>query len=393
VNPAVDGLPEAQERIAQLEAEVLELRRQLSDRTDALFTMGGFKASALPPATFTIAGLEEQVLVVDEGGLIRYVNSGMATLLGGDGKQALLRSPLARWDGQGMLPRGLLTALVEAARTASGTLVSEHEFSHWIAPSSSIGVNSAPTPMILRFVAHRLEHSVQVVAQDVTRLRLIERSFARYVAPEVIGQLLALHPDELMRVQRRTVTLLFTDLRGFAAICESLAPSSVCELLNAHYEVDCVIGCNGTVDKLMGDSLMAVFGAPQDQADFAVRALATASAMQRRHSEWLRGQSPGAPAPGLGIGLATGEVVVGNVGTPQLMDYTAIGLVVSLAARLCHAAHSGQVLIDVPTYQAAKAQLAVGGTLELPRLSFEPAGSMRFKNISALVEVLSVRGG
>jgi class 3 adenylate cyclase len=386
--------PEAA-RIAELEAEVERLRLQLSAQTDALFTMGGFKVSEMPPTNFTIAGLEERVLVVDSENNIRYANTGMAELLGAEDKHDLLRAPLSRWDASGKLHRGMLTALVDATRAAARTLVSEHEFSHWLAPTSSIGVHTIPQSMVLRFVSYRTEGSVQIVVQDISRLRLIERSFARYVAPEVIGQLLSLHPDELMRVQRRTVTVLFSDLRGFTALCESLAPAAVCTLLNRHFEdaVDAVILHRGTVDKLMGDSLMAVFGAPQDLPDFAVRALAAARAMQQSHKEWMRVQGDNTAPPGLGIGLATGEVVVGNVGTPQLMDYTAIGLTVSLASRLCHAAHAGQVLIDVSTYNEAKRQLRSGTALDLPRLSFQPAGSMRFKNVNAPVEVISVTDG
>jgi len=380
------------QRIEELEAEVARLRRALDQRTNALFTVGGFKATNLPPTNFTISGLDERVLVVDEDGLIRYANSGMAELLGAADKHDLLRSPLSRWDGHGMLTSGLLTALVEAARSTNDTLVSEHEFSHWPAPRESIGPQTVPVATVLRFVAHRTEGSVQIVAQDVTRLRLIERCFARYVAPEVIGELLALPPDELMKVQRRTITVMFTDLRGFTTVCENLAPAAVCEMLNQHFEVlvDCVRTCRGTVDKLMGDSLMAVFGAPQDQPDFAVRAMAAAATMQQCHDKWLAHLSESFPKPGLGIGLATGEVVVGNVGTLQLMDYTAIGLSVSLASRLCHSAHAGQTLIDVATYKTARRQIDAGSKVELPRLSFKPSGHMRLKNISQPVEVLSV---
>jgi len=379
------------QRVIELEAENERLRRELSDRTEAMLSVAGFSRSALPPANFTIAGLEERILLLDAEGLIRYVNSGMAQLLGAQDKSEVLRSPLAQWDGRGLLPRGLLPAFAQAARNYQSTLVTEQEIASAALPGSAAQQDQQPA--MLRFVAHCLDGKVQIVIQDVTQLRKIESSFARYVSPDIISQLLSLPPAELMRVQRRSVSVMFTDLRGFTRLCEQLEAGAVSSLLNSHFEqmVAAVHSYGGTVDKLMGDGMMAVFGAPLPQPDFALRALAAGLAMQERHARWLQQQGQlNQPTPGLGIGIATGEVVVGNIGAPERLDFTAIGLVVSLSARLCSAAESGQLIAETQTYRTAKEQLKQGATIAVPRMEFAPSGSLQLKNISAPVEVVSV---
>lgn len=379
------------QRIVELEAELAQLRRELSERTDALVSVAGFSRSALPPAKFTIAGLEERVLLVDADGLIRYVNSGMAQLLGAGDKAELLRTPLASWDGRGRVPRGLLPAFVQAARNYQSTLVSEQELP--TAEDSSQPAANSRT-QVLRFVANCSEGRVQVVVQDVTQLRNVERSFARYVSPDVISQLLELPAAELMQVQRRRVSVMFTDLRGFTRVCEQLPAAEVSSLLDSHFElaVGAVHEFGGTVDKLMGDGMMAIFGAPLPQADYSLRCLAAALALQDRHLQWLcRQQETGQPAPGLGIGIATGEVVVGNIGAPERLDFTAIGLVVSIAARLCAAAETGQILAETQTYRMARDEMKTGASISVPRMEFAPAGSLQLKNVSFPVEVVNVR--
>lgn len=381
------------QRVLELEAEVERLRRELSDRAEAMLSVAGFSRSALPPANFTIAGLEERVVLVDGAGLIRYLNSGMAQLLGSADKNEVLRTPLLQWEGRGALPRGLLPAFVQAARNYQSTLVTEQE----IPVEAPAGADEAPAPpTVLRFVAHCTGDKVQVVVQDVTQLRRVEQSFARYVSPDVISQLLALPPGELMRVQRRRVSVMFTDLRGFTRLCEQLEPAAVSVLLDSHFEemIAAVHAHGGTVDKLMGDGMMAVFGAPLPQADYSLRALSAGLSMLERHERWIERQTrEGLPTAGLGIGMATGEVVVGNIGAPERLDYTAIGLVVSLAARLCSAAESGQFIVETQTYRSAKEQMKQGATIAVPRMEFAPSGALTLKNISAPVEIVSVRAG
>lgn len=379
-------------QLAELKAEVERLRAAAAQQGTALLTIGGAQESSLPPSNFTIHGLEELVLLVDARGCIAYCNSGMAALLGNPDKHALLRLPLADYD-TGPLGAGFFTALAQSAAKSERTVVVERSVAATLLAMLDEPSAVPVAERVLRFVAHPVEGRVQVVVQDVTQLRWLERSFSRYVSPEVITQLMAVPAEDLQRVERRVVSVVFTDLRAFTRVCEELPAAEVTQLLNSHFAqlIAAVREYGGTVDKLIGDSLMAVFGAPLNQADFTVRALAAALSMQERHTRWSQEQlKQGKPAPGLGIGMATGEVVVGNIGAIERMDYTAIGLTVSVAHRLCQAAAPGQVLTEPQTYDAAKGQIAAVAKLDVPWMSFESAGTMQLKNLTVPVKVLSV---
>jgi len=402
----LDDTQDAQ-RIVQLEAEVAQLQAQLKTQNQALLTIGGAEHSSLPASDFSILGLEECILLVDEACRVRFVNSEMARLLGYADKHAVLRQHLSAVDS-GPLGHGFLHTLCEAARQSSQTTILERSFTTLAPHSSALGLRE---PATLRFICHSQEKRVQIVVQDVTKLRWLERSFSRYVSPEVITQLMTMPQESLLAVQRVHVTTLFTDLRGFTTVCEGLGPDEACTLLNEHFE--CVVRpvkeLEGTVDKFIGDSMMAVFGAPLVVPDHALRALSAALKMQVRHAEWMtERRARGQAVAEMGIGIATGNVVVGNVGTPERMDYTVLGRAVIIAHRLCSAAKGGEVLTEKTTYEAARAQLQEqqarqqiqdssiirsGPALSLPHISFEPAGQMPFKNIAAPVDVIRVTTG
>jgi adenylate cyclase len=144
------------------------------------------------------------------------------------------------------------------------------------------------------------------------------------------------HPPELGGA-RREATMLFSDVRGFTSMSEKLTAHEVVEILNEYLTqmVDVVLLHDGTLDKFVGDAVMAVFGSPMDQSDAELRAVSTAWYMHLRHEalkeKWVRdGKVPFE----IGIGVNTGEVVAGNMGSPQRMEFTVIGDNVNLAARL-----------------------------------------------------------
>ena len=403
-NPSVaPGLNPAS-RVAELEAEVDRLQSLLAEQVGQLFNLGEAAQSALPPSNFTIAGLEERVLLVDAEGSIRYANSGMAELLGAPDKHVLLRTSLAQWEGVGALPRGFLSGLVEATRTRQQTLVSEHEFplGHGLGLTAGSATASEPGSgqqrVKLRLIASPVEGRVQVLVQDVTYLRWIEHSFKRYVSKEVLELLLAVPPDQLRRVERRQVSVLFTDLRGFSKLCQEEEPDSVCILLNQHFQhvVEVIQRHKGTVDKLIGDSVMAIFGAPLVTGQHALQALLAAVDILRTHDEWVeRRVAAGWPTLAVSIGIATGEVVVGNVGTEERMDFTVLGHTVNLASRLVGEAKPGQLLTEPATHRAASKSIAeLGGSgkaADLPHMGFSAIGTLHLKNITEPVEVLAVR--
>jgi adenylate cyclase len=182
--------------------------------------------------------------------------------------------------------------------------------------------------------AYASERSVALVSDVAAEHQRRER-LGRYFSPEVAA-LLAERSDDDPGSETREVTVLFSDLRDFTALSERLSGSEVVALLNECHErmVDVVFAHGGTLDKYLGDGLMAYFGAPVAQPDHAERAVRCALAMQERLAELNRSRAAsGGGALRMGIGVHTGTVVLGNIGARRRREYTAIGDTVNVAAR------------------------------------------------------------
>jgi adenylate cyclase len=167
--------------------------------------------------------------------------------------------------------------------------------------------------------------------------RRIQAVFGLYVAPDVLRTLLA-HPDAIrLGGERRRLTVLFSDIRSFTAISEGLPPEDLVGWLNEYFthQVDVIRAHRGTVDKFIGDAVMAFWGAPLPEEE-QERMAATCAAEMIRSARRLAAswRERGGPPLAIGVGLATGDAVVGNVGAEQLRGYTAIGDTVNLASRL-----------------------------------------------------------
>jgi class 3 adenylate cyclase/CHASE2 domain-containing sensor protein len=167
--------------------------------------------------------------------------------------------------------------------------------------------------------------------------RRIKSAFSKYVAPDVVEGLVA-DPSRLkLGGEKREISVLFSDLAGFTSLSETMDPQELLSLLNEYLDamVDIVHEESGTLDKYIGDAIMALYGAPNSLADHAARACRTAVRMQRRLAEldamW---REQGRPALHMRIGINTGTPVVGNIGGEKRFDYTALGDSVNLAARL-----------------------------------------------------------
>ena len=169
------------------------------------------------------------------------------------------------------------------------------------------------------------------------KARQVRKAFAHYVSPEVVAELVADPERVALGGEVRELTVLFSDLRGFTTLSEGLSPDALGELLNEYFTAMTarVFDQQGTLDKFIGDALMAVFGAPLQQPDHARKACLTALAIvQELENLNARWQAQNRPAVKCGVGLNTGPVKVGNFGSRERFDYTVIGENVNLASRL-----------------------------------------------------------
>lgn len=165
----------------------------------------------------------------------------------------------------------------------------------------------------------------------------IRNAFQHYVTPTVVDQMLETIDALKLGGERRVLTALFTDIRDFTGIAESMTPEDLVQFLNEFFTAMSmtVLAYEGTIDKYMGDSIMAFFGAPVAQVDHAMRACKTALDM-RSHLQELQAawQTRGLPSINIGVGVNSGEMSVGNMGSEELFDYTIMGDHVNLASRL-----------------------------------------------------------
>ncbi len=224
------------------------------------------------------------------------------------------------------------------------------------------------TGIVYNFIAERQDR------QRVTRI------FSRYVAPQVVTEILDTGEENLkLGGVSREVTILFIDVRGFTPLSEKLTPEEVVAVLNKYFDLvtGCIFDNRGTVDKYMGDAVMALFNAPLPLEDHPLWAVKTGRDIVEKGAalqEEIREMA--GVTLNFGIGINTGQVVVGNIGSFTRMEYTAIGDAVNLAARLESQAQPGQVLVSEYVYEK------ISGKIPL-----EPVGEMQVKGKSQPVNV------
>ncbi|HXG93835.1 MAG TPA: adenylate/guanylate cyclase domain-containing protein [Blastocatellia bacterium] len=206
-----------------------------------------------------------------------------------------------------------------------------------VAAETSIAIDNA--------ISHKL-----LVREELARAK-----YRRFMPPHVVDEILA-NPNTLnLGGTNSMLTLLFSDIRNFTSMSESLSPETVVKILNEYFSVmtPIVFDNQGILDKYMGDGMMALFGVPYQSENAAADAVAAAIAMQRKMGAVNEGlRAMGLSEIAIGIGINTGMVTVGYIGSEERTDYTAIGDAVNLAARLEKQAQAGQIIISRSTYEA-----------------------------------------
>ena len=200
-----------------------------------------------------------------------------------------------------------------------------------------------------------------IAIEDISDVSKVKNTFKRYVSKQVVDEILDNQSNLNLGGEEREATVLFTDIRGFTSMSEKMDPKTVVSTLNEYFSemIDIVFKYNGTLDKIIGDELMIVYGAPLSSEDDTTRALKTAIEMQACIKKMNVKRKKKKEAEILvGAGINRGNVVSGNIGSREMMDYTVIGDTVNLGSRLCSVANPGEILVSDSVFEISKCDFA-----------------------------------
>jgi adenylate cyclase len=195
------------------------------------------------------------------------------------------------------------------------------------------------------------------LSERIRREAMVLSNFQRYFSPNLAAQIASQQAAVQLRGDKKPVVIFFSDIRGFTTMSETMSPDSIATLLTEYFTemVDIVFEHGGTLDKFMGDAIMALWGAPiahEDDADRAMQcALDQLTVLETMNEKW---KTQGRPAVGIGIGINFGEVFAGNIGSNRRLEYTVIGDAVNVASRLCSSAGPNEILISEAFFRALK---------------------------------------
>jgi adenylate cyclase len=231
---------------------------------------------------------------------------------------------------------------------------------------------------VLRAIGSQIDTAIY----ERSEIRLLRQILGRALDPRVMNRLLASPDVDFLKGELLEVTVLYTDIRGATQLAENTEPELFVDYIKDYlsHMTDVILKHEGTVDKFLGDGVMALFGAPVPQDDHALRAVRVALDMQveyqavRKHWQERR-----LDAPPIGVGIATGPIVAGEMGGPHRANYTVIGRAANLGARICGVAAGGQVLICQRTYDLIK-----------DRIEAIPVPGQKFKGVGDNITVYHV---
>jgi class 3 adenylate cyclase len=206
----------------------------------------------------------------------------------------------------------------------------------------------------------RSEAELRILNAQLTKAKdLLKQSFKRYVSAHIVDEILESSQPVNLMGEKRTVSILLSDIRGFTSLSEQLEAEDLVSYLNSYFSemIEIILEHEGMLDKFMGDAILALFGAPLGHDDDSLRAVKAALAMQEKlnglNEFWIKNGKPGIR---IGIGISTGEVVVGNIGSEKRLEYTVIGQDVNYAQRIEELTKelATDILISETTYKKVK---------------------------------------
>jgi len=352
------------QRITELEQEIKRLKE--------------INISSTSPRT--IFGLSNIVIQTDSNFNITYMNSAAENHIM-KGRNEMVGKHISSISAPGLNPEKLLEYLTNAIKFKRAYEVE----TRYIHPQSK-------KEHFIKITATTLKDGAQIMVEDISKLKIIEQSFKKYVSPKVIDQITSQGVDVFMP-RKYELSVLFADLRGFTSMSSHLEPEQVKEIIDEFLSamIKTVIESDAMVDKIVGDEVMALFGAPIPYEDHALRAVNCAINMQREHNKLLKKWGKeGKPQPKVGIGINSGIMVVGNIGSEQLTNYTVLGHNVNLASRLCAAAPGGNILLSEYSFGLVKSFLEKNPQAIQGRVKFKQGDIVEAKGIPQPVQTIMI---
>lgn len=263
-----------------------------------------------------------------------------------------------RFEGsQSVIMQGIRSAMVVPliSRAEGGEILGVMHLD----TQSSIGVFTEKDLQILSVVASQAAIAIENVrlTKKIEQETMIRSHLQRFLSPAVMDRLSKDDLNIRMGGEMVETTVMFTDIRGFTSLSERYDPPQLVQDLNSYFEkvVDIIFAFEGTLDKFIGDACMAVWGTPQSHVQDPLRAVQAAVEIQRVLHEFNESRVAMNKPPLLtGIGVNTGVVTAGNMGSPKRLEFTVIGDNVNIASRLCGEAKAGEVIISHETYERVK---------------------------------------
>lgn len=351
-------------RIAELEEEIRRLKELSINKTSPR----------------TIFGLSNIVIQTDANLNITYLNSAAENHIM-KSRNEMIGRHISEINAPGLNPDKLIEYLNNAIKFQRPYEVE----TRYIHPKSG-------KEHFIKITATALKEGAQIMVEDISKLKMIEQSFKKYVSPKVIDQI-SLQGVDVFKPRKYELSVLFADLRGFTSMSAHLEPEQVKEIIDEFLStmIKTVIDADAMVDKIVGDEVMALFGAPVPYDDHALRAVNCAINMQREHKKLLqKWAKEGKPQPEVGIGINSGIMVVGNIGSDQLTNYTVLGHNVNLASRLCAAAPGGFILLSEYTFELVKNELVKNPGAITGKVKFKKGDIVEAKGIPQPVQTILV---